>query len=180
MKRKGWMWVFLGTVLILAGGSYAFLSGGSPLVGLAQESSPNPTAIPQAVARRGELTVSVSGSGELVPARSSDLAFGQTGTLLEMRVAAGDLVQTGDVLAWLKIDKTPVQYQAELASTQLAVVQAQQTLDQLVANAELEAATALNALETSQTALDDLKSSGTASSAGHAGGRQSRAGSLYR
>ncbi len=156
MKRKGWMWVFLGTVLILAGGSYAFLSGGSPLVGLAQESSPNPTAIPQAVARRGELTVSVSGSGELVPARSSDLAFGQTGTLLEMRVAAGDLVQTGDVLAWLKIDKTPVQYQAELASTQLAVVQAQQTLDQLVANAELEAATALNALETSQTALDDL------------------------
>ena len=156
LKRKRWMWAFLGIILVLAGGGYAYLSGSSPLVGLAQESSPNPTAIPHAVARRGDLTVSVSGSGELVPTSSSDLAFGQTGTLLEMRVAVGDLVKTGNILARLKIDKIPAQHQAELASAQLAVVEAQQTLDQLVANADLEAATALTALETSQTALDDL------------------------
>ena len=67
-----------------------------------------------------------------------------------MRVAAGDKVQTGKILARLKIDKTPAQHQAELASAQLAVVEAQQTLDQLVTNADLEAATALLPLKTAR------------------------------
>jgi HlyD family secretion protein len=156
MQSKRWMWATIGTVLALAAGWFAYQSTNGALLGLAQGPSGSPTAIPQAVARRGELTISISGSGELVPVRSSNLSFEQPGTLVELAVEVGDRVQAGDILAWLKIDGTPVEHQAELASAELAVVQARQNLDQLNSQAELEAAQALSALESSQAALDDL------------------------
>jgi HlyD family secretion protein len=156
MKRKPWMWAIFGTVLALTAGWYAYLSTNSALIGLAQGPEISPTPVSQAVARRGDLTVSISGSGQLIPVSSSNLSFEETGTLLEMNVQAGDRVQTGDLLARLKIDQTPAEHQAELASAELAVVQARQALDQLYANVELEAAQALVALENSQAALDDL------------------------
>ncbi len=156
MKRKRWMLAILGIVLALAVTFYAYLFRNGSATGLAQDSDPDPTTIPQTMARRGDLTVSIRGSGELAPVSSSDLSFGQTGTLLEMHVAAGDQVQAGELLARLKLDLTPAEHQAKLTSAQLAVIQAQQNLDQLVANADLEAAQALSGLETSQAALDDL------------------------
>ena len=156
MKPTRWLWAGLGATLALIVGGAIYWSGSGPWTNLAQQAA-NPTAVPQAVARRGDLAVSVSGSGTLTPVTSSDLGYGQNGTLLEVNVQAGDQVQAGDILARLKTDKTPAEHQAELASATLAVVQAQQAVDQLKSNAELEAAQALNSVENYQAALEDLK-----------------------
>ncbi len=156
MKPTRWLWAGLGATLALIVGGAIYWSGSGPWTSLAQQAA-NPTAVPQAVARRGDLAVSVSGSGTLTPVSSSDLGFGQNGTLLEVNVQAGDQVQAGDILARLKTDKTPAEHQAELASATLAVVQAQQAVDQLKSNAGLEAAQALNSVENYQAALEDLK-----------------------
>jgi len=156
VKRKRWIWGLLLAVLVIAAGSYAYLSTSGTQVGLARDSSAGPTPIPQAIARRGDLIVSISGSGELVPDSTSDLSFGQSGTLLELDAAVGDQVTAGETIARLKSEKTPDQHQADLASARLAVIQAQQALDQINANASLASAQALRDLETSQTALEDL------------------------
>ena len=87
------------------------------------------------IARAGELTVSVSGLGELVPASTTDLGFQDSGELVELNVKAGDEVGAGDVLARLELDRTPVEQQADIASAELALVHAQQQLDQLYDNA---------------------------------------------
>jgi RND family efflux transporter MFP subunit len=111
--------------------------------------------IEQAVARIGDLTVSVSGAGQLAPAATAMLSFPEDGQLVEMRVNAGDAVKAGDILARLQTDKTPTEHAAEIASAQLAVLQAELALQDLSASAQIEAAQALATLEEAQQALDE-------------------------
>jgi RND family efflux transporter MFP subunit len=120
----------------------------------AQGETTTEVEIQQAVARIGDLTVSVSGTGELAPAATSALSFPEEGLLVEMRAKTGDEVQAGDLLARLQIDKTPTEHAAEMASAELAVLQAEQALQALSESAQIEAARALAALEEAQQALD--------------------------
>jgi HlyD family secretion protein len=108
------------------------------------------------VAHTGDLTLSVSGSGELVSVSEAGLGFQEKGELVELNVHVGDQVQAGDVLARLQIDQTAAELAANLASAELEVLSAQQNLDQLFENAEFAAAQALLALEGAQLAVEDL------------------------
>ena len=76
------------------------------------------------------------------------LAFETGGKLVEIHVQAGDQVQAGDLIASL--------FSTSITRVELNVVQAQQNLDALYENADLEAAAALIAMEEAGKAMEDL------------------------
>jgi len=121
----------------------------------------NPEAVVQsssletAVARTGDLTILASGSGEVVPASEIGLTFSESGVVIEMLASVGQQVKAGDVLARLQTDKTQAELAAEIAAVRLAVVQDQQELDSLYANAAIETAKALIEMEDARMDLED-------------------------
>jgi HlyD family secretion protein len=157
LKRKNFLLVGLVSLVILLVGGCSYLSAFGSGMGINQTQATKTPAIQQAEARRGDLRVTVSGTGTLQPVTSLDLSFQGNGELLAMNVKTGDVVKAGDVLARLKLDKTPAQYASELADARQVVLKAQQTLDELYADAQLTSAQALSALESAQQTLDDLQ-----------------------
>ncbi|MBC8163084.1 MAG: efflux RND transporter periplasmic adaptor subunit [Roseiflexaceae bacterium] len=70
---------------------------------------------------RGTIALSVSGNGEIRPARDLDMNFGTTGTVADLLVEEGQQVQQGDLLARLvttDLDQQVVQAEANLKSAQ--------------------------------------------------------------
>jgi len=99
----------------------------------------------------GDIELSASGSGNLISNSVVELAFSTSGTVTRLYVQPGDTVKTGDPLAELNASK---ELQAEVASSQLAVIEAQQALNQLQENAEVSLA---SAFETYVTAKSDYE-----------------------
>ena len=126
MKKKR-TWIILGFVLLLiAGGVY-----------LATRSANSQTAAEQLLANaqttrviRTTLANSVDSSGSIVPEATVSLAFSTSGTVEEVKVAVGDRVKQGDVLATL-----------DATDLQTKVTQAQQSylLQQLTYSNTIEA-----------------------------------------
>jgi RND family efflux transporter MFP subunit len=148
------------TLLLGLGYGYASRTGWLAAQGFRQADQPTP--VPQAVARLGTLTVSTSGAGRLAAVTQAGLGFRESGTILEMGVRAGDHVRRGDLLARLQVDTTPARIAAELAASNLAVLEAQQSLDALSENAPVASAQALVALETAKLALEAVQNNGEA------------------
>jgi len=94
MFRKKVFWIGLAVLALLAGGGYAYYR----TVYLPGQETAEPT-IATAQVSQGDLVVSVSGSGTLVPASEVDLGFQSEGYLDQVLVEVGDHVQGGDVLA---------------------------------------------------------------------------------
>jgi HlyD family secretion protein len=100
MFRKKSFWIGLFILLALgAGGGYAYYT----YVYLPSQVVPEPTIATSQVIR-GDLVISVSGSGTLVPASEIELGFQSAGYLDEVLVDVGDHVQAGDALARLETD----------------------------------------------------------------------------
>lgn len=106
--------------------------------------------------RSGDITISATGAGTVIPATDISIGFDGGGTLAELRVGVGDEVQAGDVLAVLadadarevvanaELALLQAQLQTDAAATQtglsfndIAVESAQMNLDQ--AKADLDA-----------------------------------------
>jgi RND family efflux transporter MFP subunit len=155
VKRNKIAWIGLALFVVIAGGflylTLSAASGDSNQGQLAGEDE-----IQGAVARTGDLILSVSGSGELVSVSEAGLSFQEQGELVELNVHVGDQVQTGDVLARLQIDQTAAEKAVNLTSAELEVLRAKQNLDQLYENAEFAGAQALVALEGAQLAVEEL------------------------
>jgi multidrug efflux pump subunit AcrA (membrane-fusion protein) len=96
-------------VLGVAGG--AFYYGG---VYLPAQKASQPI-LQTAVARRGTIVLSASGTGALQAANQSDLAFRATGRLARLYAHVGDQVKQGDLLA--ELDNTTQQLKLEQAKT---------------------------------------------------------------
>jgi HlyD family secretion protein len=160
VKRKWVIWVSLTLLIVIAAGGLTYYSAGGFRGNANQSAGSTPAVAQNAVARRGSLTVTASGTGSLVSESETDLGFPQGGVVTDIYVAPGDHVKAGDRLARLQIDKTTAQLEANLAAAQLAVVAAQQKLDDLYANAQVQRAQAQVALEQAQNHLEDLTSSG--------------------
>jgi HlyD family secretion protein len=111
---------------------------------------------------RGDLTVIVSGSGNISVSRDASLAFGTGGTVAAVDVEAGDRVREGDVLA--KLDTGALEL--ALAQAQLNLATAEYNLDktqQVYAQPDLTTARAAvtNArsyLQYAQSQLDQANS----------------------
>ena len=102
---------------------------------------------------RGDLVVSVSGSGNIVVADEARLTFGSGGKIEKIYVDEGDEVSKGDILAKLDTDYL------ELALTQAQVALAGQEI--AVSQAEVNVTKAEIALEKAEDSWLDTKSAGS-------------------
>jgi len=139
--------VFWGLIVVLllaiGGGAYYYTTLIAEKKAASQESS-----IETAVAYTGEIVVMASGTGSVIAASEIDMAFEYDGTLTELSVRVGDKVKTGDSLAKLQTEYTEEEIQAEIASAELAITQAQNALEALYTTAEANKTAALNDIST--------------------------------
>jgi multidrug resistance efflux pump len=149
MNQKLWLFLTIILMLLSACGEDQVVEPYGARPKAVEESPPTPTAV------RTGLTVLADG---LVQAAHPALALGfeMNGKLDEIHVRSGDLVQEGQLLAQLEEAEPLDSYQAAVASAELSVLVAGQSLDSLHANAALRAAEALQAIAAAQQALDDL------------------------
>ena len=145
MFRKKAFWISLIVVLALAGGGYAYYSYVyRPSQEVAEQ------IITTAQVYRGDVVVSVSGSGTLSAASEVDLGFQSEGYLDEVLVEIGDWVQEGDVLARLEMDDLEV----AVAEAEIKARLAQLSLDDVLEGpTDAELANARAALQSAQVAL---------------------------
>ena len=94
MFRKKLVWIGLIILVLAAGGGYAYYR----TVYLPGQETGGP-AIATSQVRRGDLVISVGGTGVLNPADEVDLGFQAEGYLDQVLVDVGDRVQAGDLLA---------------------------------------------------------------------------------
>lgn len=148
-KRTTWLVRGLGIFLVLlaaGGGTAWYFLKGSATAKAQSASSSSPVTNTTAVTR-GDLTISASGSATLVASRSVDLSFSTGGTVAEMNVKLGDSVKAGQALARLSNGGA---LEADVASLELQLLQAQQTLSDLKAKAGVNLATAFQTWVTAQ------------------------------
>jgi HlyD family secretion protein len=116
-SRPAW-WIAVGVgVVVLAGVSALLLTGGTG-------ATPKTVASTVAPVRRGTVVVTASAAGTVQASATRGLSFSVAGTVTELDVKAGDMVNTGQVLA--KIDDSDAQ--SQLASAQDALASAQNAL----------------------------------------------------
>ncbi|MFC2015472.1 efflux RND transporter periplasmic adaptor subunit [Chloroflexota bacterium] len=150
MFRKKAFWiVVIALVLVASGGGYFFYSNGY----LQAQEPVEAETITTYTASRGDLVITASGSGTLVPATESAAGFQNGGVVAEVLVEVGDTVEAGQVLA--RLDDTDAQDQ--VAQAEISLRQAELDLAELteeVDTAALAAAEAsLSSAKASLTAL---------------------------
>ncbi len=145
------LWAALAVLLVAGGGAawYFLLGPGSQSADAAQAGAAQSYTT---VVRRGDISISASGSGKLTTARSADLSFPTGGLVAELNVQVGDMVKEGDVLARLGNTES---LDAAVAAAQVDVLTAQQTLNDLQSGASVSLAQAYQDLVTAQNTYDD-------------------------
>lgn len=121
MRKKSKIWrvlFILAVMAALAAGSFYFYRNQ-----VTQAQEPEEPAVQTATVRRGELVVSATGAGTIIPAAEVGLGFASGGVLAEAPVQVGDSVQAGDVLA--RLDDSSARSQVVLAELNLAQAELQ-------------------------------------------------------
>ena len=112
-----------------------------------------------AVAFVGTLSDNVTATGQVLAQREATLSLTRAGTVQQVNIIVGDLVNQGDVLVQLETDAL----QRAVASAQADVTIAQAELADLLAGAtEAELAAAQAAVLSAQIALDEKRAGPTA------------------
>lgn len=168
MKR--WQWIGLGVLAIL-------FVGGIGYGGYRSAQARRPAVVdtpPTVPVARGDVQQVVSAPGQMVETRHQTLHMGVEGQLDEVLVHAGDAVKEGQVLARLAGKET---FEAKVAAARLDLLQAQQELNDLVANAPKQSADAQIALMEAQKKLEKAQATVDAMKYPRAG--QDRIDSVY-
>lgn len=131
---------------LLMGLSLSFLAACSAL-------GPDPTPTPDLSTEEDFASV-VSATGVVLPSQRTTLSFPSGGILDEMLIEEGETVEAGQVLARLGSRE---QLDAAVEAAKLAVVEAQQRLDDLYERNDLMAAQAQLALATARDTLDEAQ-----------------------
>ena len=152
--KKTWRIVLiLGIALALAAAGFYFYKN-QP----SSAQAPEEPALQTATVRRGDLVISATGAGTVIPAADASLGFTNGGLLVELPVQVGSKVQAGDVLA--RVDDTDAASAVEQA--QLSLDQAQLQVDQLKeAPTPAELASAQAALASAQATLQSRQKPGS-------------------
>ena len=152
MLRKRGFWITLIVLIIVGGGGYYYYSA----IYLPSQVVEEPT-IQTARVRTGDILVSASGAGVVIPATEIDLGFRTGGTLADVAVQVGDQIYAGDVLA--QLDDTDARKAVALAEIQVAQAALQGNPDALAANLASNTIAISQAeinLISAQTKLDEL------------------------
>lgn len=150
MLRKKLFWILMIALLLAASG------GGYYYYRIAQAKAQAAIAQPAettATVERGDLIITASGSGTLVPAREVGIGFRSGGIVAEVLVRVGDKVEAGQLLA--RLDDTDAQAQVRQAEINLR--QAEISLAKLTEKASAaELAAAQGNLASAKAALTKL------------------------
>ena len=120
------------------------------------------TTSQQVKVARGDLTITVSGSGTIEVSNQMNLAFGTAGRIEKLLVKEGDEVKQGDVIARLETDALQLsltQAKVSYAQAQVAVSQ----YDVAVSQATVTVTQAEISLKSAQIALDQTTRTSTLS-----------------
>lgn len=145
MTKHRWFLFTTVAILFMVVGGYYFYDQNRVSAQIPPES-----VLQTATVRRGNLVVSATGAGSVIPSSEINLGFRTAGVLTELNVQVGDKVSAGEVLA--RIDD--IDAQAQLLQVQLSLQQAELQLQQLLADAD--AAAIASAQATLASAKADL------------------------
>ena len=149
-QKKG-LWAAVILFLAACGAAaWYFLYG--PQAVLAQSAAKTAAAVNTTLVQRGDLSVTVSGSGVLQANRTVDLSFSTGGTVSEVHVQLGERVKEGQVLAQLDNVSS---LEANVVSLQLKLLQAQKDLTDLQQNADVSLAEAYQDWVTAKAAYQE-------------------------
>lgn len=144
MKNRRWLWIALATAAVVV------LGGGWLLIRRAQNSSLSTLQTSEAVV--GSLTAQVGATGSVHANQAATLVFQTSGTVDEVRVATGQRVTKGSVLATL--ERTSMTANVILAQADL--VAAERALEELLTSATAQAQAEL-AKANAEKALKDAE-----------------------
>jgi HlyD family secretion protein len=156
MLKKKWFWILIIVIVLVGGlaGYYYYFSNLRKTTRAAQTQEP---AMQTAVARLGDITLSATGTGQVVPVSEITLGFNDPGTLIEVNVAVGDRVKKGQILARLQTKDTPDTIAAAVAAAELSVIKAQNALADLNITAETSKSQALTNIATYEQSVRDAQ-----------------------
>jgi RND family efflux transporter MFP subunit len=156
MFRKPIFWILIIIILAAAGGGYYYYRQSATT---AQAATATP--LQTATVKRGNLVISASGTGSVISENQSQLGFENSAMLAQLLISVGDEVKQGDVLAVSEPSDSNATVHSKLTAAKLAVLQAQQNLNNLtssvaadVSNAQLQsdlAAKQLNVVDDQST-----------------------------
>jgi len=134
--KRPFLWLSLLVIIVIVGATLlqSTTSSANPIS--AANIPPNTaeviiTDLVQEESFNGKLE-SVKGTGTLIPAIQTELAFGTPGTVVELPVQVGQTVQTGDLLARVDAETLITQDEISVAQAQISLAVTQQTLDNLL------------------------------------------------
>lgn len=148
-SRVGRVLLVLLAVLVIGGGAAWYLMGKKAQAAAAAQAES--TTI-DATVERGSISLTASGQGTLVTNEAVNMSFSTSGKVAELNVKLGDMVKEGDVLA--RLEKAE-DLEANLASAQASLLQAQQELANLQKNAGASLAKAYQNLVDARAAYDE-------------------------
>jgi HlyD family secretion protein len=156
MLKKKWFWILI-IVIVLVGGGGGYYYYSRNIGTTTRATQTQAPAMQTAVARRGDITLSASGTGQVVPVSEIALGFNDPGTLLEVNVTVGDQVKKGQVLARLQTKDTAETIAASIAAAELNVIKAQNALADLNITAETSKSQALTNIATYEQSVRDAQ-----------------------
>jgi RND family efflux transporter MFP subunit len=114
MFRKKRTWIIIIGLVVVLGSAFAYYT----LTAAADAAEDEEPPLQTSTARQGDITISATAAGTVIPADEVLLSFPINGVLVELLVGVGDSVQAGDILANLNdsdVQKSIVNAQIQLA-----------------------------------------------------------------
>jgi RND family efflux transporter MFP subunit len=143
MNKKA-AWGIIALLLLAVAGGAAYYQ----LIFVPSQVTSTTAAMQTTVVRQGDLVIYASGTGTLISANETDLAFTTGGRVAELLVEVGDKVEAGDLLA--KVDDNSV----EIAYTQAKRAYAELTSASAIATAQIAVSDAKEAVVSAQNHLE--------------------------
>jgi HlyD family secretion protein len=113
MRKSIW---WLAVIVVVGGGGWWWYSSGDSI------EADEGLLTRRAVARRGDLTVSITATGRIDPIESVEVKSKASGEIITLPIEEGDFVTKGDLIA--RLDRTTAQNDFDQAEADLAVAQA--------------------------------------------------------
>ncbi|MFN2277418.1 MAG: biotin/lipoyl-binding protein, partial [Candidatus Promineifilaceae bacterium] len=155
MRRS---WVYLVALMAISGALLSACSSLPESLSLGNNAEAQEAdALQTAPVRQGDITISATGAGTVVPAEEIVIGFNAGGVLKELLVSIGDEVAAGDILA--RLDSTSAKEQvanAELQLTQAIMQTDASATDAGISFNDVSVQQAQLSLDQAQKALDEL------------------------
>jgi HlyD family secretion protein len=150
IKKKIWIPIVVGLVVIGGVGYWLFSSGLLPFGKEAVVATNQPYQT--SIVRKGDMTISTTGTGTLVAGNSVDMSFSTEGIVEELLVKAGDKVTKGTELAKMNNAKS---LEAAVAANELSLLEAKKTITDLQSAKDVNLAQAYQDMLTAQETYND-------------------------